>query len=194
VLRGAGIEPRPSLLPFTPWTRARDVFDLLDFVARCDLVGNIDAVQFAIRLLVPPGSLLLRSGALEGLTDDYDAEHLSWTWRSADARLDDLQARLASLAERAGLEKRHAQRTYDAVLATALEILPDCGASRVSGPEPEVRLRSPLSVDNRPRLTEPWFCCAEPNSRQLRAVGGAPGIVTPPPAERALVDAWAAAP
>ena len=66
VLRAAGIEPRPSLLPFTPWTRPEDVFALLDLVARCDLVGNVDPVQYAIRLLVPPGSLLVTSGRLEG--------------------------------------------------------------------------------------------------------------------------------
>ena len=66
VLRAAGIEPRPSLLPFTPWTRPEDVFALLDLVARCDLVGNVDPVQYAIRLLVPPGSLLVTSGRLDG--------------------------------------------------------------------------------------------------------------------------------
>ena len=40
--------------------------DLLDLVSYCDLVGNVDPVHFAIRLLVPPGSLLLASGALDG--------------------------------------------------------------------------------------------------------------------------------
>ena len=32
ILRAAGVEPRPSLLPFTPWTTARRSLDLLDFV------------------------------------------------------------------------------------------------------------------------------------------------------------------
>ena len=194
VLRGARIEPRPSLLPFTPWTSGRDVFDLLDFVAACDLVGNIDAVQFAIRLLVPPGSLLLRSGALEGLTDDYDDEHLTWTWRSADSRLDDLQATLASVAERTALEGWDARPTYDTVRATAIEALADSGASRASAPRPERRLRSSIPVDDRPRLTEPWFCCAEPNARQLRAVGAEPATAPPPPADPAELETWAATP
>jgi len=45
----------PSLMPFTPWTTAADVRALLDLVSYCDLVGNVDPVHFAIRLLVPPG-------------------------------------------------------------------------------------------------------------------------------------------
>ena len=62
ILRRAGIEPRPSLLPFTPWTTRDDLVELLDFVARHDLVANVDAVQYGIRLLLPPHSLLLGRG------------------------------------------------------------------------------------------------------------------------------------
>ena len=32
VLRDAGIEPRPSLLPFTPWTTLQSLVDLVDSV------------------------------------------------------------------------------------------------------------------------------------------------------------------
>ncbi|MGH2684195.1 MAG: radical SAM protein, partial [Actinomycetota bacterium] len=59
ILRGHGIELRPSLLPFTPWTTRRALADLIDFVAAHDLVGNVDPVQYSIRLLLPDGSLLL---------------------------------------------------------------------------------------------------------------------------------------
>ena len=71
---------------------------LLDLVSTCDLIGNVDPVQFAIRLLVPPGSLLLDSGALDGHLDGYDTEHLSWTWHAADRRLDALAVELAAVA------------------------------------------------------------------------------------------------
>ncbi len=40
-----------------------------------------------------------------------------------------------------------------------------------AAPEPDPRLRSPLPADERPRLTEAWFCCAEPNSAQMAAAG-----------------------
>lgn len=169
VLRAAGIEPRPSLMPFTPWTEAKDLLDLLQLVVRCDLVGNVDPVQFAIRLLVPPGSLLLESGQLRGLLGPYDEEHLSWTWRSSDTRLDPLARSLASLAERAGAEAWTAEQSFEevrAVITRTLELHDDEWDLECALPH----LRSHLPPDSRPRLTESWFCCAEPTEVQL---GGA---------------------
>lgn len=171
VLRASGIEPRPSLLPFTPWTTGQDVIDILDLVAACDLVGNVDPVQYSIRLLVPPGSLLLASGQLDGLLGPYDPEHLGWSWISADPRLDLLASRLSTLAERAGTEGWGAAHAYDAVRAETFSVL---GSSRESAPrEIDPRLRSSLAPDDRPRLTEAWFCCAEPTEAQLELSMGA---------------------
>jgi hypothetical protein len=171
VLRAAGIEPRPSWLPFTPWTRAADVLEILDLVARWDLVGNVDPVQYAIRLLVPPGSLLLQ-GELGAHVRGYDDEHLGWTWRTPDPRLDELQQELALVAARAGDEGWPAPHAYDVVRARALDLL---GATRSARPAPraEARLRAPVPPDDRPRLTESWFCCAEPPG-----AGGTPVLAT----------------
>jgi radical SAM superfamily enzyme YgiQ (UPF0313 family) len=171
VLRGAGIEPRPSLLPFTPWTRPEDVFALMDLVARCDLVGNVDPVQYAIRLLVPPGSLLVTSGRLEGRLDDYDDEHLGWSWRTPDARLDALHEQLADIAERAATASWPAQESYDAVRLAAVAVIGEHAGRSSAAPEPDPRLRSSIPADERPRLTEAWFCCAEPSGAQMAAVG-----------------------
>jgi radical SAM superfamily enzyme YgiQ (UPF0313 family) len=170
VLRAAGIEPRPSLLPFTPWTRPGDVLDLLDLVARCDLVGNVDPVQFAIRLLVPPGSLLVTSGRLDGRLGSYDDEHLGWTWRSPDPSLDRLQVELMSVAERAGAEGWSARQCYEVVRATTVSVLG--GRTGDTGtPAADARLRSAVPDDERARLTEAWFCCAEPSGAQFDALG-----------------------
>jgi len=166
VLRSAGIEPRPSLMPFTPWTKPTDLVDLFDLVSRCDLVGNVDPVQFAIRLLVPPGSLLLHTD-LDGRLGPYDDERLSWTWSSPDARLDLLAVELAELAERAASEGWAAVESFEAVRAQTLRTL-DMGSARLAPTTP--RLRSSIPPDERPRLTESWFCCAEPTEAQL---GGA---------------------
>ncbi len=169
ILRSAGVEPRPSLLPFTPWTTPADIVALLDLVARCDLVGNVDPVQYAIRLLVPPGSLLLTSGRLDGYLDAYDDEHLGWSWRARDPRLDALHTELSTVATRAAAEEWSAQDSYDAVRAMARHTLGD--AVPAEAPCRDPRLRSPVPADERPRLTEAWFCCAEPSGAQMAAVG-----------------------
>ena len=166
VLRAAGIEPRPSLVPFTPWTTADDMAELLDFVARCDLVGNVDPIQYAIRLLVPPASLLVTSGRLSGRLSGYDAEHLGWSWTSPDPRLDALHEELAAVAADAEDGGWPARRAYDAVCAATARRLALPSRCAAAGPV-DGALRSPLPEGSRPRLTEAWFCCAEPRGAHM---------------------------
>jgi hypothetical protein len=145
LLRTHGIEIRPSWLPFTPWATLDDVRAILEFVAMHGIVGNVDPVQYTIRLLVPEGSLLL--GHIDGL-GPWDEERLTYLW---DSPLDGLQARCAALVEAAG----------DAPIPTVYDAL-----------RAEIGLE-PLgltSVPESPRLDEPWFCCAEPTELQLRAL------------------------
>lgn len=170
VLRAAGIEPRPSFLPFTPWTTIPDLVELLDFVAAYDLVDSVDPVQYGIRLLLPPGSLLLRDPdpVLSASLTAYDPAGLGWSWTSPDRRLDELQRAVALRTERAAGCGEPAAATYSAVRALVFSALgtPD------PGPPP---LRAPALPGVRPRLSEAWFCCAEPTSLQLGAVGSGVG-------------------
>jgi radical SAM superfamily enzyme YgiQ (UPF0313 family) len=142
LLREHGIEPRPSFMPFTPWTTQRDLVELLDFVARHDLVGNVDPVQYTIRLLLPEGSLLLDHPDMAPHPGDYDAERLSFRWTAADPEMDELQARLAALVEQAAAAGESPARTFERIRAEV-------------GAEPLIETGS---VEGRPRLTEPWFC------------------------------------
>ena len=152
LLREHGIAPRPTFLPFTPWTTHADVLELLDFVARHDLVANVDPVQYSLRLLLPEGSLLLDrpDATLRQSLVDYDAERLTYTWRAADPMVDLVQARLAALTEQAATAAEPAHETFSRVRAAALE---------VAGLEAEPAVAIPQgSIEGRPRLTEPWFC------------------------------------
>jgi radical SAM superfamily enzyme YgiQ (UPF0313 family) len=142
LLREHGIEPRPSFMPFTPWTTVDDVVELLDFVAAHDLIGNVDPVQYTIRLLLPEGSLLLDHPDMRPHLRSYDAERLSWSWTAADPAIDELQARLAALVEGAAAAGEPAARTYARICAEV-------------GAEGQIEAGS---VEGRPRLTEPWFC------------------------------------
>ncbi|HEV7864325.1 MAG TPA: CUAEP/CCAEP-tail radical SAM protein [Acidimicrobiia bacterium] len=156
LLRRHGIEIRPSFLPFTPWTTLDDVADIVDFVAALDLVANSDPVQFTIRLLVPEGSLLEPVLAGEGRLGHYDAERLTWTWKSDDPAVDELQTRLAAIVEGAQTAGEPIGQIYGRVRAAvhaAAERHPVAGAVDLA---PVLSWSS--TGEGRPRLTEPWFC------------------------------------
>jgi len=173
LLRRHGIEIRPSWLPFAPWTEASELVAMTDFVLAHDLVGNVDPVQYTIRLLLPEGSLLLSAPQVKDRLEHYEAERLSWTWTAFDPGLDELQAELANLVESSasapcpkGVEEDFAE-VQERILAYATKA---AGAtSRRSRPVPGSLSVGPPGP--RPRLNEPWFCCSEPTSNQQLAVG-----------------------
>ena len=164
VLRRHGIELRPSLLPFTPWTTLSDLVALVDFAEAHDLGPNIEPVHWTIRLLLPEGSLLLDHPDLAPHLGGYDAAALGYRWTAADPRVDALQAELAALVEAHEAAGADPAATFGAV-ATAIRT-----AAGLAAPS-QVR---PWS-GGRPRLTEAWFCCAEPTAGQLDALGPARG-------------------
>ncbi|MGH8933899.1 MAG: CUAEP/CCAEP-tail radical SAM (seleno)protein [Egibacteraceae bacterium] len=145
LLREHGIEPRPSLMPFTPWSTVSDVVDILDFVIAHDLVGNVDPIQYTIRLLLPQGSLLLDRPQLAPHLGPYDAEQLSYQWRPADPCTDALQAELAALAA-VGIGSPPG----------AMFLAVNAAVRLAAGERTDLVLTGPARSS--PRLTEPWFC------------------------------------
>jgi hypothetical protein len=51
-----------------------------------------------------------------------------------------------------------------------VSVLGEDAARSAAAPKPDPRLRSPIAADERPRLTEAWFCCAEPSGAQMAAL------------------------
>jgi hypothetical protein len=154
LLRVHSIDVRPSFLPFTPWTTRADVADLLDFVYEHDLVGSVDPVQYTIRLLLPAGSLLLDHPAIAPYLGPWDPARLSFDWTPNDPEMDVLQRELADLVEASVERGESITETYARV--------------RHAVGLPAVELAA--CTTDRPRLTESWFCCAEPTDTQLKAV------------------------
>jgi hypothetical protein len=136
-VREAGAELRPTLLPYTPWTELRDLPGLFDFVAEHELVDAIDPVQFTLRLLLPPGSLLLENAG--PWLREFDEDAFSHRWVHEDPRVDALQRESAAAV--------HAGAGFDELRALA-----DAALQRPRR-APAQRTRRPA-----PRLTEPWFC------------------------------------
>jgi hypothetical protein len=136
-VREAGAELRPTLLPYTPWTRLEELPALFDFALEHDLLDAIDPVQFTLRLLLPPGSLLLEDAG--PWLRDFDQDAFTWRWEHEDPRVDALWRQSAAAVQQGvGFEE--------------LRRLADQAVGRPRAPE---RVRPRRSV---PRLTEPWFC------------------------------------
>lgn len=164
VLRSNGIEVRPSLMPFTPWTRVEDLVELVEFVAEHDLIGNVDPVHYSIRLLVPEGSLLLGLPAMAPHLGRYVPDQLGYDWTAVDPRTDVLRRRIAEVVEAAAASGQPLTTTYSQVrdaVRTAAGL----------GPADEpVDDGVAAAAESRPRLTEAWFCCAEPTAGQFRSL------------------------
>ena len=159
VLRASGIDVRPSWLPFTPWTTRDDVIALLDFVHEHDLVGSVDPVQYTVRLLLPRGSLLLDHPDVVPYLGPWDPERSTYTWSSADPAVDALQERIAGIVD-----------TDDDPVVVYGRVREAAGA---------VPVDLSAVTTGRPRLTESWFCCAEPTELQLhRTIASHSGVAT----------------
>jgi len=147
IVRDAGIAFRPTWVAFTPWTTLEDYLDMFEFVEREGLIDHVDPVQFALRLLVPPGSALLTRDAITPYLGPLDQAAFIHRWTHPDPRMDLLQREASCLVEAAVTEDAAATFYRLKALAYATAGLP-------LEPEPA------LAPDRRrpPRLTEAWFC------------------------------------
>src|SRR5207245_3546995 len=97
--RGAGLTPPPAFGPFTPWATLDDYLALLGFLEREHLLDQVDPVQLAIRLLVPPGSLLLSRPGIRPFLAPLDAAGLTHRWTPPDPRHDAAHRAASALVE-----------------------------------------------------------------------------------------------
>ena len=147
----AGVELRPTWVAFTPWTRLEDYRELLDFIEAEELIDRVDPVQYSLRLLVPPGSLLLQSPAMGPHLGALEQETFSYRWTHPDPRMDRLQEAVAAAVTAAAERGEDAAATFDRVRALADEVAEE-------PPHPSVAARLDPGRPRPPRLTEPWFC------------------------------------
>lgn len=156
--RDAGIALAPTFVAFTPWTTLEGYLDLLGELVALDLVESVPPVQLTIRLLVPEGSWLLRLPGFPTRLAPFDAALLGYPWAHEDSRVDQLQRDLQALAMRS--EEENLPR--DAIFA-AMWQMAHAATGRPAPMLPTLR-GAPV-----PRLSEPWYCCAEPTAQQLQA-------------------------
>jgi radical SAM superfamily enzyme YgiQ (UPF0313 family) len=149
--RAAGIDLRPTWVAFTPWTTLADYQELLDFIDAEDLIDHVDPVQYSLRLLVPPGSLLLESPAMRPHLGPLEQGTFSYRWVHPDPRMDRLQEAVASVVAEAAPRREDAAVTFDRIRRLADEESGSMARASVAARLPSGRTRPP-------RMTEPWFC------------------------------------
>ena len=151
ITRAAGLALRPSLVSFSPWNTLEDYLEVLDFVEEHGLIYNVDPVQYAIRLLVPPGSSLLNIPQMIPHIRELDEENFSYVWEHTEPRVDLLQRQVSRMVEEAAHSHDEEQVTFQRIKGLALSVLH--GGTFTS---PEVS-GTPQGW-RPPRLTESWFC------------------------------------
>jgi radical SAM superfamily enzyme YgiQ (UPF0313 family) len=147
----AGINLRPSLLPFTPWETLDSYVQLLDFFEDQHLIEQIDPVHLSIRLLIPPGSALLNDQERSQWLDDLDAASYTYRWHHPDPRMDRLQQQIAQLVEQDDACQADKIETFFSIKALAK-------AAQQQFFSKKLAIRSYGQRKVLPHLTETWFC------------------------------------
>ncbi|HEY1349490.1 MAG TPA: CUAEP/CCAEP-tail radical SAM protein [Ktedonobacteraceae bacterium] len=151
LMAAAGLPLRPSLLPFSPWETLESYLALLAFFEKRHLVEHVDPVHWSIRLLIPPGSSLLKAAGEQPWLGQLDAAAYTYRWQHPDPRMDALQQRVAHLVEQAQQTAQESVETFFLIKALARSA---CG--QFIRPEQELADYGQRKVI--PHLSESWFC------------------------------------
>jgi radical SAM family protein/B12 binding protein len=156
--REAGLTLTPTFVAFHPWLKLDGYCDLLECVQDLDLVDHVAPIQLAIRLLIPRGSRLLELEEVQALVGPFDGDTLAYPWSHSDPRVDELQRDVSHIVGVRTAGDRRA--VFAEIAAVAFE-----RAGRRRRPILPQPTRAAV-----PHLSEPWYCCAEPNPDHLALV------------------------
>jgi len=164
LLRENGLTVNPTFIAFTPWTTLSGYARFLEAIATRGLVDLVSPVQYGIRLLIPAGSRVLELDDVRALVGEFDPNALAFSWANPDPAVDRLQQDVLAMVRVDQGERRGRREIFRHVWELTAEQLaerPDLDVHEA----PELIDYSPIAYG--PRMTEPWYCCAEPTDEQL---------------------------
>ncbi|RKU16202.1 radical SAM protein [Candidatus Poribacteria bacterium] len=150
IVHSDGIALRPTWVPFTPWTTLDDYLEILEFVDTHCLVYHVDPVQYAVRLLIPPGSYLLNRPETKALSHTLDQTAFSYIWAHPDARMDELHKTVNALVQNDARTGVDTLETFYRIWELAADMH---GSRHTSLGRNRKQTHLPA-----PRITEAWFC------------------------------------
>lgn len=151
------IDIRPTWMPFSPWTEKQDLPNIIKLIEEYKLRETVDPIQLTIKLLVPKNSLILNDPEINNYLEEYDPASFSYSWRYMSPDMDKLQNDLF---------------TYVLHNESLDEYAQYLGIVKIIEQYSKQNLLKSGNYNKRkvPKLSETWFCCAEPNKIQLERI------------------------
>ena len=148
------IDIRPTWMPFSPWTEQNDLISIIKLIENYKLRETVDPIQLTIKLLIPKNSLILKRPEMEENLLNYDPASFSYAWKYKFPNIDNIQNELFTY-----VLQHESENEYTQYLGL-VDILESHTGETLLNPE---------KYNQRivPKLSETWFCCAEPNKIQL---------------------------
>ena len=157
----SGLELSPTFIPFHPWTTTFGFVDLLSMISELNLIENVSPVQLSIRLLIPKGSRILELKEVKQFLGDFHEEKMSYSWESGEKRVDELQSKVYEAIQLGVSEGASRSSIFERVWILAHNF---AGKS-----VPYLSQERPVRKIV-PTMSEPWYCCAEPNDEQFAEI------------------------
>jgi radical SAM superfamily enzyme YgiQ (UPF0313 family) len=154
LFRATGLTLNPTFVTFTPWTSLKGYLDLLTLLLELKLVDNVSPIQYAIRLLIPAGSKLLKLPTVQELIGAFDDAALCYRWSHSDPRVDHLYADVLA-AVKAGQSNNASRR---AIFGKVWKLAHEAYEALVLDYLQFDELDNETANAPIPHLSEPWYC------------------------------------
>ena len=149
-----GIDVRPTWMPFSPWTELNDLSSIVKLIEKYELRETVDPIQLTIKLLIPKHSLIIKKPEINKYLGNYEKNSLSFKWEYENNDVEKLQSSLFDFILHNSELDEHKQYLG---MVNIIEKFTDT----------ELLKNSTYDFKNVPKLSETWFCCAEPSKIQL---------------------------
>ncbi len=140
----------PTFVAFTPWTTLAGYRHFLAEIARLGLIEQVAPIQYALRLLIPPGSRLLELSETQAVIGPLDEAKLSYEWHNPAPRVDQLQQDVEQLVDQGTRQNLSRHQIFQQIWQRAYRN--EAEATAIPAP------KWPVYQGFVPYLTEPWYC------------------------------------
>jgi len=153
----------PTFIPFTPWSTVSNYQDLLKTIVDLGLVDNVASVQLSIRLLIPLGSRLLELEEIKARAPQFDQEALSYPWQFSDPQMETLANNVRQIVEEGEQRSKTRQEIF-------MELWEAANNAQNTTSQPSTTLKFSQDCTDIPKMSEAWYCCAEPTRFQAEQI------------------------